>query len=69
VRVDGHRLRRRVPHVGGVLHERVHEREQVLDLATILELLDAELVVFGLEALALVTLLPKVHVRVAKRLL
>jgi hypothetical protein len=41
----------------------------VLDLATILELLDAELVVFGLEALALVTLLPKVHVRVAQRLL
>ena len=64
VRVEGHRLGRRVADVGRVLDERVDEREQVLDLAPVLELLHLELVVLRLQALPLLALLPQVAVRI-----
>ena len=69
VRVERHRLGRPVPQVRHILHHRLHHRQQVLDLAAVLNLLDLELIVLGLEALAPLALVPQVDVRVAQRLL
>ena len=69
VRVERHRLGRPVPQVRHVLHHWLHHRQQVLDLAAILNLLDLQLIVLGLEALAALALVPQIDVRVTQRLL